>query len=103
MTTLSAMNMKRYFGVVHPFFHRDKVTGNRLLVYVILDSSLVVILLFLSFAFKGILRFLEWLLFFFIFHRCHSFTKKFMLQVSHLQEQFMRNLHRQSEKRNDKF
>ena len=55
MTTLSAMNMERYFGVVHPFFHREKVTRNRLLVYVILVSSLAVIFLCLSFAFKGIL------------------------------------------------
>ena len=57
MTTLSAMNMERYFRVVHPFFHRDKVTRNRLLVYVILLSSLVVIFFSLSFAFKGTLRF----------------------------------------------
>ena len=57
MTTISAMNMERYFGVVHPFFHRDKVTRNRLLVYVILLSSLVVIFFSLSFAFKGTLRF----------------------------------------------
>ena len=58
MTTLSAMNMERYFGVVHPFFHRDKVTRNRLLVYVILLSSLVVIFFCLSFAFNGIIRYL---------------------------------------------
>ena len=57
MTTLSAMNMERYFGVVHPFFHREKVTRKRLLAYVILVSSLVVIFFCLSFAFKGILRF----------------------------------------------
>ena len=58
MTTLSAMNMERYFGVVHPFFHRDKVTRNRLLVYVILLSSLVVIFFCLSFALNGMLRYL---------------------------------------------
>ena len=57
MTTLSAMNMERYFGVVHPFVHREKVTQNRLLVYVILVSSLVVIFFGLSFTFDGILRF----------------------------------------------
>ena len=58
MTTISAMNMERYFGVVHPFFHRDKVTRNRLLVYVILLSSLVVIFFSLSFALNGMLRYL---------------------------------------------
>ena len=83
MTTLSAMNMERYFGVVHPFFHRDKVTRNRLLVYVILVSSLVVIFFCLSFAFKGILRsFGVVVIFLYLSSMAFAYTKIYLASIA---------------------
>ena len=56
MTTLSAMNIERYFGIVHPLIHRNKVTRKKFLVYLILITLLVFIVFGISFVRPGITR-----------------------------------------------
>ena len=42
MTTLSAMTMERYIGVLHPYYYETKVTKKRILIYVC-GSGLVLV------------------------------------------------------------
>ena len=48
--TLSAMNIERYMGVVHPLIHRTKVTKRKVLKYVISVGFLYLITLTVSFV-----------------------------------------------------
>ena len=52
MTTLSAMNIERYLGIVHPLVHRTSVTRKRILLYIVFLSLLVIIMYCLSLVFK---------------------------------------------------
>ena len=46
---LSAMNVERYTSIVHPVYHRNKVTKKKLLVYIFSMSSLYVCVSFASY------------------------------------------------------
>ena len=52
MTTLSAMNVERYLGIVHPLVHMAKVTRKRIVLYIVFVSLLVMIMFCLSLVFK---------------------------------------------------
>ena len=45
ITTLSAINIERYLGIVHPMFHRLKVTKTRVFMYVIFNIFLWITML----------------------------------------------------------
>ena len=47
---LSAMNVERYMGIVHPLYHRNKVTKKKLLVYILSLSALYLCVSFASFV-----------------------------------------------------
>ena len=49
LLTVTAINIERYFGVVHPFLHRTKVTTGKLLTFVILSWSTCGVVLGVSF------------------------------------------------------
>ena len=69
MTTLSAMNIERYLGIVHPLVHIAKVTRKRILLYIGFVSLFGIII---SFCLPYL--FLQYSCLFFIFYRCHLFT-----------------------------
>ena len=48
IVTLSAMTMERYFGVVHPYFYETQVTKRRIIVYVTVGASAVLLVSILS-------------------------------------------------------
>ena len=48
---LSAMNFERYTSIVHPVFHRNKLTSKKLSVYVAVVSSLFIVVTIATFLF----------------------------------------------------
>ena len=54
ITTLSAMHIDRYMGVVHPLIHRTRVTKRKLLKYVICVCSFYSVNFFVSFVYNAV-------------------------------------------------
>ncbi len=56
LTTLSAMNFDRYMGVLHPFVHRNLVTNETLLTYVVAACTIQTIFYAFSLTHNEIVR-----------------------------------------------
>ncbi|CAB4016277.1 cannabinoid receptor 1-like, partial [Paramuricea clavata] len=58
MTSLSMLNFERYMGILHPLFHRAKVTKTRILTYVVVVCGIQTVFAIITLPFVRVCRYL---------------------------------------------
>ena len=92
-TTLFAMTVDRYFGVLHPLKHRTLITKKRILIFCSCAASLMILLYALSLLYSKVAgRFISIILFMLLFVVVFVYTKIFLAVKNRQPPKVVRNL-----------